>query len=88
MSPSLSFNSRVLEPFGAAERYSAGKRLRNPPQINYPPGTVRAQDILCVVRYIKILGWYLTGDSASAKAKASKSPTYAEQIAQYINTKL
>ena len=35
------------------------RTLRNPPQINYPPGTVRAVGSHCVVRHVNHKGGYL-----------------------------
>ena len=62
--------------------------MRNPPQINYPPGTVQVVVSHHVVRYGEHLGWYLTVASSVPEGAESKAPTYAEQSAQRINTKL
>lgn len=61
---------------------------RNPPQINYPPGTVRAVDGTAPLDTPNIQGGISYCDSSPSEGGPSKSPTYAEQNARYANTKL
>lgn len=61
---------------------------RQPPQLNYPPGTVPEPDIRFEVRSPIRSEWYFNNDSTNTGVSVSQSPTYPTQTVTNSNTKL
>src|SRR5882757_4641240 len=61
---------------------------RQPPQLNYPPGTVPEPDRRFEVRGPIRSEWYFNNDSTTTGVAASQSPTYPTQTVSSTNTKL